>query len=242
MADDSLYFIADNQTAVVLTDTEAEIMREHMYSRMETIGYFSLVLNGLNLVWLMVVSIFLFMMQVGFAFMASGAAHEKNAASILTNHLVIICATAMVFMLVSSDLVQNAGGGLVGTPFDSDLTIQVQEIAALSEPALKHLSDQLFGYIRCLTCVTIAATQLQERTLLETYLVLAIAMAGIVFPLAQSWLQGDGWLQRLGYIDSTSASCIYLCGGVAGLVGNVMLGSRLSVFQQKAGKAAVNTH
>lgn len=37
------------------------------------------------MVWLMVVSISLFMMQVGFTFMASGAAAGKNSSSILTN-------------------------------------------------------------------------------------------------------------------------------------------------------------
>ena len=64
----------------------------------------------------------------------------------------------------------------------------------------------------------------------------------MIFPLVQSWMTGDGWLQRLGYVDSTSASGIYLIGGVAGLVGNILLGSRLSIFQQKIGKVNVNTH
>ena len=115
-APDQSYFISDNSTTVFLTDSEVMMMKETIYSRIETIGYFSLILNGLNLVWLMVVSIFLFMMQVGFAFMASGAAHGKNTSSILTNHLVIICSTAMVFFLISSDLISNSSGGLVGTP------------------------------------------------------------------------------------------------------------------------------
>ena len=111
-----LYFISDNFTTVLLSQGEVEMMRETIYNRMETISYFSLIINGLNLVWLMVVSIFLFMMQVGFAFMASGAAHGKNTSSILTNHLVIICSTAMVFFLISSDLISDSGGGLVGKP------------------------------------------------------------------------------------------------------------------------------
>lgn len=135
-------------------------MQANIYSRAETISNFSLVLNGLNLLWLMVVSIFSFMMQVGFAFMASGAAHEKNASSILTNHLIVICVTATIFGLVSSDLIHDAAGGLIGTPFAESLTIKVQEIEELNKPALQNLSDQLFIFIRCLTCVTIAATQL----------------------------------------------------------------------------------
>ena len=58
-----------------------------------------------------------------------------------------------------------------------------------------------------------------------------MTLAGIVFPVAQSWTIGDGWLQRLGYIDSTSAACIYLVGGVSGYVGTFMLGGRLAVYK-----------
>ena len=207
------------------------MLSESVYNRVETIGYFSLILNGLNLLWLVVVSIFLFSMQVGFAFMASGAAHGKNTSSILTNHLVIICSTAMTFFLISSDLFSNSGGGLIGTMHKADLTVKVHDLGEeLNEPALRHLSDRFFIFMRCLTCVTIAATQLQERTLIETYMILAITIAGLIFPLIQSWVIGDGWLQRLGYIDSTSASCIYLVGGTVGLVGNILLGPRLAIF------------
>lgn len=177
------YFVYENQTVIRLSEDNTELMRREIYTRIQTINKFALILNGLNLVWLMVVCIYLFMMQVGFAFMASGAAHQKNNSSILTNHLVIICSTAMIFLLVSSDLISNSDGGFVGVPYTSSLTIKVQEIEEINEPALKYLSNQLFMYIRCLTCVTIAATQLQERTLVESYLVLSIAISGIIYPM-----------------------------------------------------------
>ena len=67
----------------------------------------------------MVISIFFFMMQVGFAFMASGAAASKNASTVLTNHGLIICSTSLVFLLVSCNLTQDARGGLSGTPFET---------------------------------------------------------------------------------------------------------------------------
>ena len=62
-----------------------------------------------------------------------------------------------------------------------------------------------------------------------------MTLAGIVFPVSQSWITGDGWLQRLGYIDSTSAVCIYLAGGISGFVGTFMLGGRLAVYKEGEG-------
>ena len=35
----------------------------------------------------------------------------------------------------------------------------------------------------------------------------------------------------MGYIDSTSAVCIYLCGGISGCVGNLMIGGRISLYK-----------
>ena len=58
-----------------------------------------------------------------------------------------------------------------------------------------------------------------------------MTLAGIVFPVAKSWISGDGWLERLGYIDSTSAVCVYIIGGVSGYVGTLMLGGRLAVYK-----------
>ena len=71
-------------------------LTNHSYTRAEMIGQFQAVLDGLNMVWLIVVSIFLFMMQVGFTFMAPGAAHAKSSSSILTNHLIIISTVSVV--------------------------------------------------------------------------------------------------------------------------------------------------
>ena len=62
---------------------------------------------------------------------------------------------------------------------------------------------------------------------------MTVAITGIVFPLTQSWVAGDGWLQHLGFIDATSASIKFMVGGFCGLVGNVMIGPRLSSFQRK---------
>ena len=72
-------------------------LSNHSFRRAEMIGQFQLVLDGLNVVWLIVVCIFLFMMQVGFTFMAPGAAHAKSSSSILTNHLIIISTVSVTF-------------------------------------------------------------------------------------------------------------------------------------------------
>ena len=66
----------------------------------------------------MVLCVFFFMMQAGFAFMASGAAHEKNASTVLTNQGLVICTVSIVFLIIGDHYTTNANGGLAGTPFE----------------------------------------------------------------------------------------------------------------------------
>lgn len=90
--------------------------------------------------------------------------------------------------------------------------------------------------MKILTCATIACIQLQERTLIETFLILSFVIAGVIAPVGMAWIKGDGWLERMGFKDSTGCSVVYMCGGVCGFVGNLMLGPRFSIFNKKQNK------
>ena len=111
------YYVQDDQP-IYLDQLSSSFLEVHMYNREEIQEKFIKVVKGLNLLWLMMVSTYLFMMQVGFMFMASGASVKKNSASILTNHLLIICVCTLMFIFVSSELSLNAKGGLVGTKME----------------------------------------------------------------------------------------------------------------------------
>jgi ammonia channel protein AmtB len=45
-----------------------------------------------------------------------------------------------------------------------------------------------------------------------------------------AWINGDGWLSRLGFKETGLGSAVLLIGGTSGFVCNVMLGSRYGMF------------
>ena len=63
-------------------------------------------------------------------------------------------------------------------------------------------------------------------------MILSFVISGVITPVGFAWVDGDGWLSRLGFKDSTTAVVVYMCGGFCGHVGNLMLGPRLSVFDK----------
>ena len=60
--EDRPYFVTKDKTISYISQHEADVLRVEVYTREENIEHFTHILNGLNLMWLLVVSIFLFMM------------------------------------------------------------------------------------------------------------------------------------------------------------------------------------
>ena len=132
----------------------------------------------------------------------------------------------------------GAEGGLIG------IGLPLPEISAekMDPRTLDRASNELFTYFKILTCATIACIQLQERTLIETFVILSFVIAGVIAPVGLAWIKGDGWLQRMGFKDSTGAAVVYMCGGVCGLVGNLMLGPRFAIFSKQFADIKKNTY
>ena len=143
-----------------------------------------------------------------------------------------------MYSFLSSYLVIAAEGGLLGI----EQTLPPISEKEMDPRTLDMIRDQLFNYMKILTCATIACIQLQERTLIETFLILSFVIAGVIAPVGLAWIKGDGWLERLGFKDSTSASVVYMCGGVCGFVGNLMLGPRFSIFSKQTQKASKTSY
>ena len=160
--------------------------------------------------------------------MATGAARSKSKSAILTHQILIICITALVYTFLSSYLVVGAEGGLLGI----QKPLPEIEEGMMDPRTLDGVEEQLFTYMKILTCATIACIQLQERTLTETFTILSIVIAGVIAPVGMAWIKGDGWLERMGFKDSTGAAVVYMCGGVCGFVGNIMLGPRFGIFNK----------
>lgn len=80
------------------------------------------------------------------------------------------------------------------------------------------------------TATTIVSGAVAERANLQAYMVFSFTNT-LAFCFPAYWVWGDhGWLKKLGVIDVGGASPVHLVGGVAGLVGTIMLKPRRNKF------------
>lgn len=179
----------------------------------------------LDTVWLVTTAALVFFMQAGFALLEGGMARAKNAVNVIMKNYVDCCLGSLVFWLVGYGLMFGTNpSGWFGT--DHFLLGNAQGM---------DYSLLLFHTMFAATAVTIASGAMAERTLYRGYLVGAVLVTALIYPLFGSWAWGgmyggQGWLARLGFIDFAGSTVVHSIGGWVALAGIIVLGPRLGRF------------
>ena len=150
------YYVNEEYGLVELNLEQLQAIMIKSYGRIEVLELLETVRRGVSLAWSMICLIFMFMMQAGFCLMSTGAARTKNKASILTHSILIVCLTSLVYSFLSSYLVFEAEGGLLGIHKNNPLVTK----NGLQPSTLDTMSSELFSFMKILTCATIACIQL----------------------------------------------------------------------------------
>jgi Amt family ammonium transporter len=74
-----------------------------------------------------------------------------------------------------------------------------------------------------------------ERTKFVGYLCYSVVLSAIIYPIFGSWawgslLNGEGWLEGLGFIDFAGSTVVHSVGGWAALAGAMVLGPRIGKY------------
>jgi ammonium transporter, Amt family len=97
------------------------------------------------------------------------------------------------------------------------------------------------------TSITIASGAMAERTKYEGYLVGAMGIGLIIYPVFGSWVWGgmfggSGWLAKLGFIDFAGSTVVHSIGGWCALAGIMVLGPRLGRFSEPGAARTIPGH
>ena len=146
------YYVDKSLEQVPLSLDQLMAIMHKSYGRIEILELLETVRRGISLAWTMICLIFMFQMQAGFCLMATGASRAKSKSSILTHQILIICITALVYSFLSSYLVISAEGGLLGI---QEVLPEI-DVSAMDPRTLDKVEQELFTYMKILTCATIA--------------------------------------------------------------------------------------
>ena len=185
----------------------------------------------INSIWVLCASVFVFMMQMGFACCESGFARGKNACNIWLKNFCDFCVGALVYYFIGFGFMYGDDWhGIIGIngffdPLNQDLAVWQGMEGSLS-PQVYLLFQTMF----CATTATIISGAVAERFKFNTYLILSAFMTGIVYPVIGHWVWGGGWLSQIGFSDFAGSGAVHMCGGIAALVATVGVGPRIGKY------------
>ena len=181
--------------------------------------------------WFLIGAALVFWMQAGFAMVETGFTRAKNAGNIIMKNLMDFCIGTVVFSLLGYSLLmgEDCFFGLVGKP-NLNLFTHFREFIASPAEGFTDSSYFVFNLVFCATTATIVSGAMAERTRFSAYCVYSAVISLLVYPIEAHWIWGGGWLSRLGFHDYAGSCAIHMVGGIAALIGAIMLGPRIGKY------------
>ncbi len=179
--------------------------------------------NALNTLWVLLAAFLVFFMQAGFGLVEAGLIRAKNACNIMMKNLLDFCMASLGFFFFGYAIMFGGEQPLFGTKgwFLID---------APGPDGLPVLAFWLFQAAFCGAAATIVAGGMAERMKFVAYLMYSFVISALIYPIVGHWVWGGGWLANLHFHDFAGSSVVHSVGGMAALVGTMLLGPRIGKY------------
>jgi len=178
-------------------------------------------------------------MAAGFAMLEAGLVRSKNTAEILTKNIVLFAIACIMFMIVGYNIMYPggdfAGKVIPGIAFmlgedntAAAVLAQNRDVMSVSGGGTFYSTsaDFFFQMVFVATAMSIVSGAVAERMKLWAFLVFAVAMTSVIYPVQGFWNWGGGFLKAGGFLDFAGSGTVHLCGAAAALAGVLLLGAR----------------
>ncbi len=189
---------------------------------------------GVDTMWVVIAAALVFFMQAGFGLVEAGFIRAKNACNILTKNFIDYCSACLMFFVVGFAFMFGEGNGFIGW---SGFGLAGMT-GVFPGTNVQIWAFWFFQAAFCGAAATIVAGGMAERMKFSAYLMYTVVISGLVYPIVGHWIWGGGWLSAMGFADFAGSTVVHATGGVAALIGTMMLGPRLGKFNGN-GKAKI---
>ncbi len=171
-------------------------------------------------------------MAAGFAMLEAGLVRAKNTAEILTKNIALFAIACIMYMLMGYNIMYPSDGNGYFPALDLSFMFggdnSAEEVLASGgETYYSGMSDFFFQVVFVATAMSIVSGAVAERMKLWSFLIFAVVMTGVIYPMQGYWKWGGGFLDAdFGFQDFAGSGVVHLCGATAALAGVLLLGAR----------------
>ena len=193
--------------------------------------------QSLNTVWVLIAAFLVFFMQAGFGMVEAGFIRAKNTCNILTKNFLDFCMASLGFFLVGYALMFGDGNAFCGT--------HGWALAGLGDKTVSGLPVYAFWLFQAAFCgaaATIVAGGMAERMKFIGYLIYSFLISALIYPIIGHWIWGGGWLANMGFFDFAGSTVVHTTGGMAALIGTIILRPREGKYAIDGKANAIPAH
>jgi len=187
--------------------------------------------------WIVVASVLVFFMNAGFAMLEAGICQTRNSINILAKNITVFCVTIFAFWIIGFGIMFGNGNGWIGQTgfffqaFDPLLRNSINnDFASLQVlyPQQPIMLAFFFQLVFAGTAATIVSGAMAERVKFWAFFWFSFCLIAIAYPLTARWVWNpEGWLAvNFQFIDFAGSTVVHSVGGMAGLVGTMLVGPR----------------
>jgi len=170
-----------------------------------------------NNLWMMISTILVFSMHLGFATLEAGLVQKKNVVNILFKNTMIVCIGLLTYTVIGFNLMYpgaDYAGGFFGF---SGFGLSVPEGNPIDYAGgnYTYWTDFIFQGMFAATCATIVSGAVAERIKLMPFLIFSVVFVAFCYPITGFWQWGGGWLKEAGFYDFAGSTLVHAAGGFA---------------------------
>lgn len=196
---------------------------------------------ALDTFYFLIAGAFVMLMAAGFAMLEAGLVRAKNTTEILTKNIVLYALACTLYLAVGYQLMYGGCYFLAGiTALDTEAVLAkfaIREDGFNGGAIYSTAADFFFQAVFVATCMSIVSGAIAERMKLWVFLVFAVLMTGLIYPVSGSW----GWggqavfglyslTEDFAFKDFAGSGLVHFVGASAALAGVMLLGPRLGKY------------
>src|SRR5574337_550754 len=220
---------------------------------------------AINMVWTLLCGFLVMFMQAGFAMAETGFTRAKNAGHTMAMNFMVYGLGMLGYWICGFALQMGGVGGAAtlggGTALDGEFVVHLFGrdfglfgtkgffLSGVTYDAV-IFTMFLFQMVFMDTTATIPTGSMAERWTFKSFVIYAFFISMFVYPLYANWVWGGGWLSQLGKgfglghgtVDFAGSSVVHMTGGVAALVGALVIGPRIGKYNKDGTPNAIPGH
>ncbi|WP_419904907.1 ammonium transporter [Kiloniella sp.] len=175
--------------------------------------------------WIIICSLFVFLMQPGFTALETGFTRSKNAINVAMKNLCDFLLSSLIFWVIGFGLMFGATyQGFWGTSnfFNNWQNENLDQVAFF-----------IFQTAFCATAATLTSGAIAERMRFKSFLYMIILLAAVVYPVFGHWAWNvSGWLNTQGFYDFAGSTVVHSLAGWVALAAVILVGPRIGRFNE----------